>query len=59
MTCAKSGIGKVCSEFSNLVIDAHHEAIYEKEMYVSMEECTKLGDRYEKGRALCRSYLDG
>lgn len=51
ITCVESGIRKICSEFSDLVLDAHHEVIYEMEKHMSIEEYTTRGDRYNDGKA--------
>lgn len=55
----ESGIRNVQSELLNLAFDAHHEANYGMGRILSMEECTKLGERYDKGVGHCTNYLDG
>lgn len=54
----KSSINRLKRKLGDLMFDAAHEAVYGMEKFLSVEECKKLEDKYERGYNLCNDYLD-
>lgn len=54
-----SGIQHLHQTFTNLSFDAYHEANYGMGRFYTMEECIRLGEKYDNGEEACTNYLDG